>query len=181
MENGAISDEQITASSQYNADEAAKQGRLFFQETATKSGGWVAATSDSNQWLQIDLRTLSTKVTRVATQGRNGVNRIDWVTSYMLQYSKDGVTFHYYRERGETADKVKPTVGDQVSVINTVNCKLFFSLSVGIIQSHSGLLIHSSPFLLFLATLFSVIFCFLSLTQMHLMMIKLFPKIHFCW
>ena len=108
MENGAVSDEQITASSEYNADEAAHQGRLHFQETATKSGGWVVATNDANQWLQVDLNSLFTKVTRVATQGRNGFNRIDWVTNYMLQYSNDGVSFHYYREQGEIADKVKP-------------------------------------------------------------------------
>ena len=109
MENGAISDEQITASSQYTADHAAQQGRLHFQETATTSGSWIAVTTDANQWLQIELRTLGTKVSRVATQGSNGVNHIDWVTSYMLQYGNDGVTFHYYREQGETADKVQPT------------------------------------------------------------------------
>ena len=109
MENGEISDEQITASSQYTADNAAHQGRLHFLETATKSGGWVAATGDANQWLQVDLRTLYTKVTRVATQGRNGVNHIDWVTNYMLQYGNDEVNFHHYREKGETVDKVPPT------------------------------------------------------------------------
>lgn len=109
MENGAISDEQITASSEFNADEAAHQGRLHFQETATKTGGWVVATNDANQWFQIDLRSLYTKVTRVATQGRNSVSHIDWVTNYMLQYGNDGVNFHYYREQGETADKVQPT------------------------------------------------------------------------
>ena len=107
MENGAISDEKITASSQSSADHAAHQGRLHFQESATKSGSWVAATGDANQWLQIELRTLYTKVTRVATQGSNGVNHIDWVTNYMLQYGNDGVNFHYYREQGETADKVQ--------------------------------------------------------------------------
>ena len=71
MENGEISDEQITASSQYTVDNAAHQGRLRFLETPTKSGSWVAATGDANQWLQVDLRSLYTKVTRVATQGSN--------------------------------------------------------------------------------------------------------------
>lgn len=136
MENGAISDEQITASSEFNADEAAHEGRLHFQETATKSGAWVAAKSDANQWLQIDLHSLCTKVTRVATQGRNGVSHIDWVTNYMLQYGNDGVNFHYYREQGETADKVN-RLGDQ-SVISIsfsnqnskvqINCSIFFSI-----------------------------------------------------
>ena len=110
MENGAISDKQITASSQYTADHAAHQGRLHFQETKAKSGGWVAAIGDANQWLQIDLRTSYTKVTRVATQGCNGVNHIDWVTNYMLQYGNDGINFHYYREKGKTVHKVQPTM-----------------------------------------------------------------------
>ena len=124
MENGAISDEQITASSQYTADHAAHQGRLHFQETSTKSGSWVAGIGDANLWLQIDLRTLYTKVTRVATQGSNGVNHINWVTIYRLQYGNDGVNVHYYRELGETADKVPREV--TIPFTNTVKCKLFF-------------------------------------------------------
>ena len=116
MENGAISDEQITASSRYTADHAAHQGRLHFYETATKSGGWVAVTGDANQWLQIDLRSLYNKVTRVATQGINGVNHIDWVTSYMLQYGNDGVSFHYYRALGKTTNKVLPTRSQKSSI-----------------------------------------------------------------
>ncbi|XP_020623442.1 lactadherin-like [Orbicella faveolata] len=119
MENGAISDEQITASSQYTADHAPHQGRLHFLESAAKSGSWVAATGDANQWLQIDLRTLGTKVTRVATQGSNGVNHIEWVTNYMLQYcGNDGVTFRYYREQGETADKIFTGNTDQDTVVS---------------------------------------------------------------
>lgn len=110
MENGAISDEQITASSQYTADHAAHQGRLHFQETSTKSGSWVAGIGDANLWLQIDLRTVYTKVTRLATQGSNGVKHIDWVTNYKLQYGNDGVNVRYYREQGETGDKVQREV-----------------------------------------------------------------------
>lgn len=134
MENGAISDEQITASSQYTADHAPHQGRLHFLESAAKSGSWVAATGDANQWLQIDLRTLGTKVTRVATQGSNGVNHIEWVTNYMVQYcGNDGVTFHYYREQGETADKVQltrcPSFNNRYSQMQ-INCFFFLLISI---------------------------------------------------
>ena len=102
MEDDAISDGQITASSQWNAFQAAHQGRLHHQSI---HGGWAAATDDANQWLQIDLGSQYTKVTRVATQGRTGVN-MDWVTKYKLQYSNDGVNWQYYREPGEATDKV---------------------------------------------------------------------------
>jgi len=45
------------------------------------------------------------KVTRVATQGRYSVYN-QWVTKYKLQYSDDGVNFQYYKEQGQTTDKV---------------------------------------------------------------------------
>jgi len=105
MENGAIRDEQISASSQWDSNHAAIQGRLYFQATSSKAGSWSARTNDVNQWLQIDLRKQQTNVTRIATQGRDGHNQ--WVISYKLQYSDDGQNFHYYREQGQTTDKVK--------------------------------------------------------------------------
>ena len=115
MESGAISDSQISASSEahIDANHAAIQGRLNFQETSVKAGAWVAATDDVNQWLQVDLGNQLTKVTRVATQGRNQSSQwpweahSQWVTKYKLQYSNDGVNFQYYREQGQTAKKVK--------------------------------------------------------------------------
>ena len=100
MESGAISDAQISASSQWDANHAAKQGRLHFRAVPGKVGSWCAGANDVNQWLQIDLGNQHTKVTRLATQGRNGYSQ--WVTKYKLQYSDDGVNFHYYWEHGAT-------------------------------------------------------------------------------
>lgn len=105
MENGAIVDEQITASSQWDGYHAAIQGRLHFPEAGGKAGGWAAGVRDANQWLQIDLKNKRTNVTRVATQGRNGAN--EWVTKYHLQYSDDGANFSYYVEQGQILKKVK--------------------------------------------------------------------------
>ena len=107
MENGAISDAQVTASSQYDASHAVIQGRLNFKAIPRKAGSWSARRSDLHQWLQIDLGSQYSKVTRVATQGRNCYHRYQWVTKYKLQYSNDGVNFQYYREQRQTADKVK--------------------------------------------------------------------------
>ena len=105
MENGAISDGQITASSQLDSNHTVIQARLHFKATAGKAGSWSARGNDVNQWLQIDLRSRHTNVTRVATQGQNGYPQ--WVTKYKLQYSSDGVKFQYYRNQDQTADKVK--------------------------------------------------------------------------
>ena len=105
MENGSILDGQIQASSEIDDDNSAIQGRLFFEATGTKQGAWTAAQSDRQQWLQVDLGSQFTKVTRVATQGQNG-GHTKWVTRYKLQYSNDGVTFQNYREQGQTTNKV---------------------------------------------------------------------------
>ena len=105
MENGAILDRQITASSQWGDDHAPFQGRLHFQATANKVGSWSAASNDPSQWLQVDLGSQYTKVTRVATQGRDDAPQ--WVTKYKLQFSDDGVTFHYYTEPRGIENKVR--------------------------------------------------------------------------
>ena len=107
MESGAISDAQITASSQLSGYTAANHSRLRFQETGMKAGGWSAATNNSHQWLQIDLGSHDYRVTRVGSQGRHSTIFQQWVTKYKLQYSNHAVTFWYFREQGMTTDKVK--------------------------------------------------------------------------
>ena len=103
MESHVIKDSQITASSQWDANHAAIQGRLNFLAGGGKQGGWSSRTNDVNQWIQIDLGA-NAKVTRIVTQGRNRVAQ--WVTKYKLQYSGDGNTFHYYQLPGQSSPKV---------------------------------------------------------------------------
>ena len=101
MESRAISDVQISASSQWDANHAAIQGRLNFQAGGGKQGGWSAKANNQNQWLQADLGKVR-KVTHLATQGRNGNSQ--WVKSYKVEFGNDGSTFQFYKEQG--ADKV---------------------------------------------------------------------------
>ncbi|XP_068691559.1 phosphatidylinositol phosphatase PTPRQ-like [Montipora foliosa] len=115
MEFGAIKDAQIQASSEWDLKHAAIQGRLNFQKSGEKRGAWSAKNNDKNQWLQIDLQASCTKVTAVASQGRNEINQ--WVTKYKLQYSNDGVTFQYYKEQGQTVDKEFTANSDRNSII----------------------------------------------------------------
>ena len=103
MENNAISDGQISASSQADDDRAANQARLHAKISSGKSGGWAALKNNVNQWLQVDLGTY-TRVTRLATQGRNSFS--GWVTKYMLQYSDDGFIFRSYEEAANTSAMV---------------------------------------------------------------------------
>ena len=106
MENGEILDKKITSSSQVDMIHAAIQGRLHFQATPGKAGSWSAGSEDSIPWFQVDLDIQNTRVTGVATQGRNGPFA-QWVTEYKLQYSNDEVSFKYYRETGQTTVKVR--------------------------------------------------------------------------
>ena len=97
MENGKIEDKQITASSEYNIDYAAKYARLNNEKA------WAAIFNDSERWLQIDLLN-STNVTGVATTG--GVVEGMFVPAYQLTYSYDGVNFQFYEKQGNLSAKV---------------------------------------------------------------------------
>lgn len=103
MENGVISDDQISASSQWDIPNAADRARLHLVRVQ-KAGAWAAASNNANQWLQIYLGSQVTKVTRVATQGR--YDHVQRVTKYKLQYGNDGKSWQYFREHGHSADKV---------------------------------------------------------------------------
>ena len=103
MENGKIKDSEISASSEWRSDHAASQARLNFKAGSGKTGSWSSLTNDENQWLQVDL-TVEMKVTGIATQGRNA--HPQWVKSYKLQCSNDGVSFQFYKQQEHQPEKV---------------------------------------------------------------------------
>ena len=116
MESGKILNKQITASSEWDAHHAAHQGRLNFQEVGEggvpkKSGSWSARKNDKNQWLQVDLLREESVVTSVETQGRNEHPRWgahnQWVESYKLRYSNNGVDFAYNKDARQNSAKVR--------------------------------------------------------------------------
>ena len=102
MENRAIADAQIRASSQYDRNSGPQRARL------NGRGSWRPRTSNRDQWLQVDLEKYTT-VSRIATQGRSGSYFYGpCVTRYRLQYSDDGVNYHPYKARGQDSVKVRP-------------------------------------------------------------------------
>lgn len=103
MESGAIHDSQISASSIWRGNHAAHQARLHFKAGGGKSGSWSSRVNNNNQWLQVDLQ-LATRVTGIATQGRNAYSQ--WVKRYKLEYGEDGHTFKFYRKTGDHSDTV---------------------------------------------------------------------------
>ena len=99
MEKGAISDGQISSSSQLDANREASQGRLNLK------GSWSAYANNAEQWLQIDLGSSPVTVTRVATQGSN--LKSQWVINYTLKYSDDGLNFQLCKQQGQSEHKVR--------------------------------------------------------------------------
>ena len=90
--NGAISDGQISASSELSADHAPTKSRLILSE-----GTWLPLKDDGDGWLQIDLRNNDIIVKRVARQRMNALPK--WITSYNLQYGYKKVTCNITRNK----------------------------------------------------------------------------------
>lgn len=107
MESGAISDAQISGSTEWNTSTAAMYGRLHFKANGSIAGAWSAGTTDVKQWLKIDLIAQDSIVTCVATQGRNGNPNPQWVSKYQLQYSNNTVSFLNYTGQELNLTKVK--------------------------------------------------------------------------
>ena len=94
MYNGLISDSSITASSSFSYNAAPELGRLHHLMSGSGTHGvWMPATNNKFQWLQVDMGNW-TRVTGVATQGRQNTNQ--WVKSYSLSTS-DGEFFEFFK------------------------------------------------------------------------------------
>ena len=96
MENGEISDDQITSSSYFYGayNYGAANGRLNFVRGSYRTGAWSSQTNDLNQWLQVDFQR-STIVTGISTQGRQDDEQ--FVKSYTISFSDDEKIFNCYR------------------------------------------------------------------------------------
>lgn len=69
--------------------------RLYLQAVLNHHhGAWLARNQDQNQWLQVKFAQ-RVEIRRVATQGRP--NSDQWVKSYKLNYSSDGLLFYQYQ------------------------------------------------------------------------------------
>ncbi len=103
VEDSRIKDSALSASTNHDANHAAKLGRLNLVAPSGHSGAWCAKTLDTNQWIQIDLGRPTT-VTKVATQGRqDGWQDCcdQWVTSYAVSYSLISPYWVYHMNHGQ--------------------------------------------------------------------------------
>ena len=102
MENERISDGNICASSVQNANTPANNGRLNY----TSGSSWCAGTSDTNPYLQIDLKTLHI-ICAVSTQGNSQADQ--WVKMYTLQFSINETTWMDFKEGGQVKVQCFPS------------------------------------------------------------------------
>ncbi|XP_008851060.1 lactadherin isoform X1 [Nannospalax galili] len=102
LKNNTIPDRQITASSSYKTWNLPvfgwypHYGRLDRQG---KINAWTAQSNSAKEWLQVDLGTQK-QVTGIITQGARDFGHIQYVASYQVAYSDDGVQWTVYEEQG---------------------------------------------------------------------------------
>lgn len=65
--------------------------------------GWIAGTSDSNQWFQVDMEEV-TVFGGVVTQG--SADEPYWVETYKVAYSNDSSTWIYVKDE-DGSDRVR--------------------------------------------------------------------------
>ena len=97
MEDGNITDSQISASSRNTWSCSPPLARLNLQSASPLVGGWTASSSDSHPWLQVDFLT-HTKVTGIATQGLS--SSAAFVDKFTISYSNNNQDFEQYEEFG---------------------------------------------------------------------------------
>ncbi|XP_072025097.1 uncharacterized protein [Amphiura filiformis] len=96
VEDGNITDDQLQASSDLSNGTGLLQWRLNQEAVTDIPGAWVALTSDTQPWLQINLYR-HTHIAGVIVQGRADADQ--WVTSYKVQTSLDGTTLVYVNDK----------------------------------------------------------------------------------
>ncbi|XP_029690967.1 contactin-associated protein-like 4 [Takifugu rubripes] len=97
------------SSSQVSGSHGPEFAKLNRREGA---GGWSPLTSDTHQWLEVDLGE-RLQVTAVSTQGRYGSS--DWLTVYLLMFSDTGHNWRQYRQ--EDSVRVFPGNSNADSVV----------------------------------------------------------------
>ena len=89
LEDRRVPNGHLTASTYYNSALSPWHGRL------NGIYSWSVRRNRVGEWFQVNFVELM-RIKGVATQGRQNANQ--WVRSYMVRYSVDGMTFIPYKE-----------------------------------------------------------------------------------
>uniref|UniRef100_A0A8C0BK53 ferroxidase n=1 Tax=Buteo japonicus TaxID=224669 RepID=A0A8C0BK53_9AVES len=105
MENGEIKNTQITASSVKTSWFNTWDPSLARLNQKGKINAWRAKLNNNQQWLQIDLLTIK-KITAIATQGVKSVSAENFVKTYVILYSDQGLEWKSYTDGSSSVAKV---------------------------------------------------------------------------
>ena len=94
MESGLILESQLSASSQYNRNSKADNGRLNFQKTSTEYGGWKATDWDIEPWFMVDFLS-SVKLTKIILAKPDDESDT-FVELFEIDYGENGITFQSF-------------------------------------------------------------------------------------
>ena len=94
-----IPDSWLTSSSKLNASTPAKNGRLNY----TAGSSWCASSRDNYPYLEINLQILHI-ICAVSTQGNHRADQ--WVKTFSLQLSTDGITWKNFTGDDQVGMKV---------------------------------------------------------------------------
>jgi hypothetical protein len=96
-------DDQMSASTIWHSSHGASNGRLNFHAGRGRTGAWSTRKNDQYQWLQVDFGKM-VEIRRIATQGRQDANQ--WVKTYTIAYSYDGIFWKDYAKRGSIVVRI---------------------------------------------------------------------------
>nr|XP_045001328.1 lactadherin isoform X2 [Jaculus jaculus] len=104
LKDNRIPDRRITASSTYKTwglPAFAWYPHLARLDMQGKFNAWTAQSNTDSEWLQVDLGS-EKQVTGIITQGARDFGHIQYVASYKVAYSNDGVKWTEYEEQGSS-------------------------------------------------------------------------------
>nr|AAA39534.1 milk fat globule membrane protein E8 [Mus musculus domesticus] len=104
LKNNTIPDSQMSASSSYKTWNLRAFGwypHLGRLDNQGKINAWTAQSNSAKEWLQVDLGT-QRQVTGIITQGARDFGHIQYVESYKVAHSDDGVQWTVYEEQGSS-------------------------------------------------------------------------------
>ena len=129
MEDGRIHDDQLTASTAWNAAHGPANARLNLPARTNpfRVGAWCRDVSDSEPWIQVDLG-VSVLVTGIVVQGRWD-HTAQWSETYSVQYSRDGHSWEF----------VKDHINQDDGTVSMDNIKSYISLVSTFLQNYKSL------------------------------------------
>ena len=107
MEDGSIKNSQITTSSVLK-DRTPYGWQARLNKNIPHWGAWCPDISGGkknernyDQYIQIDLLNL-TRITRIATQGRQHSGAVEYSRDYKISYRRDGGVWNFYKGKDQT-------------------------------------------------------------------------------